>query len=548
MGGELIGASIGGPIDDVAPISDCILGTAIQGMGHTIGQTTTSLSPNPAFATFDAISDAMNYSNNVGRNQQVCIYSTGQTWLGADKRLWLDEDGLHAHPASAAAQAHTTITNIVADSGSRLVERIAWRRAEDQLGEAQAIASQHAAARMGDRVNNQADLSIQKANELYRKFREPLDERQVFPHDLTFDTLPSALEIHGVEARPSQLASPSVPPELTEPADVLFRIHQSMINNVAEIVLTGMRLDDTMVRHFATDMLGRLPEQLQPDQEPFTVVFPQEAVPRVEPITVSFADNGLTVTLRGQEYIANGRVQPGMDVTATYKFEKTPEGYKAVRQGDLQIYGFGQVPGASGRRARRASTRSCNASSASSLPRKSSCRASSSRADGWPRPASSCRGKSSPRTAGWRLVIRGRSRRRATYRVCSFAAKSVLCSSMVIVSGPTPPGTGVMRPATWLTGAKSTSPTSPASVRLIPTSITVAPGLTMSAVTNFARPMATMRMSAWRVIEGRSRLRLWQTVTVASPPGPFCMSIMAIGLPTISLRPTTTTCAPAVGI
>ena len=30
-----------------------------------------------------------------------------------------------------------------------------------------------------------------------------------------------------------------------------------------------------------------------------------------------------------------------MNVTATYKFVKTPEGYRAVRQGDLQIYGFG---------------------------------------------------------------------------------------------------------------------------------------------------------------------------------------------------------------
>ena len=34
-------------------------------------------------------------------------------------------------------------------------------------------------------------------------------------------------------------------------------------------------------------------------------------------------------------------------------------------------------------------------------------------------------------------------------------------SSIVTVSGPTPPGTGVMRPATSLTGPKSTSPDQP---------------------------------------------------------------------------------------
>ena len=56
----------------------------------------------------------------------------------------------------------------------------------------------------------------------------------------------------------------------------------------------------------------------------------------------------------------------------------------------------------------------------------------------------------------------------------------------------------------------------------MPTSTTTAPGFTMSAVTNFGWPMATIRMSASRVTAARSRVRLWQSVTVASPPGPRC--------------------------
>ena len=56
---------------------------------------------------------------------------------------------------------------------------------------------------------------------------------------------------------------------------------------------------------------------------------------------------------------------------------------------------------------------------------------------------------------------------------CSRAADSVLTSSIVTVSGPTPPGTGVMWPATWLTLAKSTSPTKLAvDRRWMPTSTT----------------------------------------------------------------------------
>ena len=158
------------------------------------------------------------------------------------------------------------------------------------------------------------------------------------------------------------------------------------------------------------ELLGRLPEQLKPEQnkEPFTIVFPPENS-RVQPITVSFGDGGFVVTLRGQEYFVGEQRRPGMNITATYKFVKTPEGYQAVRQGDLQIYGFGLMPGAKRSFRQQGIYTGCRRSSARSLRRRSSCRASNSTAASWPRPDSSCRRRSSRRTAGWRSVIAVRS-------------------------------------------------------------------------------------------------------------------------------------------
>jgi Flp pilus assembly protein TadD len=47
---------------------------------------------------------------------------------------------------------------------------------------------------------------------------------------------------------------------------------------------------------------------------------------------------------------------------------------------------------------------------------------------------------------------------RRCYKAIS-AARTVLLSSIAMVIGPTPPGFGVMAPATWRTASKSTSPT-----------------------------------------------------------------------------------------
>ncbi len=72
---------------------------------------------------------------------------------------------------------------------------------------------------------------------------------------------------------------------------------------------------------------------------------------------------------------------------------------------------------------------------------------------------------------------------------CRQAAVTVFCKRHAMVMGPTPPGTGVMAPATLTASANATSPTrrvlpSAPSIRLMPTSMTVAPGLIQSPRTS----------------------------------------------------------------
>mmetsp|Transcript_2752 Transcript_2752/g.5584 ORF Transcript_2752/g.5584 Transcript_2752/m.5584 type:complete len:258 (-) Transcript_2752:276-1049(-) len=122
---------------------------------------------------------------------------------------------------------------------------------------------------------------------------------------------------------------------------------------------------------------------------------------------------------------------------------------------------------------------------------------------------------------------------------------------MAIVMGPTPPGTGVMYEHFGAHSSKFTSPFityffifplfvfslgSLFSTRLIPTSITTAPGLIQSPRTYSALPTAAIMMSAFRHFSAVSFVREWQHVTV-----PFidCSSAQ-IGMPTMFDRPSTT--------
>ena len=75
----------------------------------------------------------------------------------------------------------------------------------------------------------------------------------------------------------------------------------------------------------------------------------------------------------------------------------------------------------------------------------------------------------------------------------------------------------------------------------MPTSITAAPGLIQSPRTNSCLPIATTRISAWRLSAGRSRVREWAMVTVQLSRSRSC----ATGRPTRFERPITTAWRPA---
>ena len=96
-------------------------------------------------------------------------------------------------------------------------------------------------------------------------------------------------------------------------------------------------------------------------------------------------------------------------------------------------------------------------------------------------------------------------------------ALTVFLISIATVIGPTPPGTGVMKEDRRETSSKinisyeAGADFSVASgIRLMPTSITIAPSLTILLSTKCGFPIAAMRISACSVCFAKSGVREWQ--------------------------------------
>ncbi|MCE9524785.1 MAG: hypothetical protein K8R36_01875, partial [Planctomycetales bacterium] len=143
---HFLAAAIEDDIDQTQGVTDYILGTSLHGTAHMTGRTRVALQPNEEQAQFDINLTGQALSSNVGYNGPVTIYSTGATSISGRKSLYMNDMGLTDSPAAASCATNSNIYSIAAKC--RLIEKVAWKRAGQQQGQAESIASEHAAVRV----------------------------------------------------------------------------------------------------------------------------------------------------------------------------------------------------------------------------------------------------------------------------------------------------------------------------------------------------------------------------------------------------------------
>jgi hypothetical protein len=342
---DLLAAATGQHVRDARPVTDVILGTRIRGSATTDAHLVTTTVPSSGEGGhIELLLRGVVRSDTVGRNGPVVIYSSGQTPFTSRKSIYFDAEGLRELPACTDAETRTDIhciQSVRGGIGSGLVQKIAWKRAGQQKSQAEAIASRRAATRISDGFNTRTGSLIAEAQDNFlRNFRLPLVRRDEFPEYFNVRTTGSGLTVTLVQATPYQLGATSAPPPPQGEYDLTAAIHESLPNNLAAAWLSGYRLTEEGLRQRIIKMGREVPPELEEGDEPWSITFADQ-----RPVSVSFDDGGLTVTVRGQEFTSGDDAYGAMDITARYEFVTTDRGVIMRRQGDLEILPPGFRPG-----------------------------------------------------------------------------------------------------------------------------------------------------------------------------------------------------------
>jgi hypothetical protein len=342
---SLLANGVNRPVHDVSPINDVVLGTRVRGSGVTDGQVRLDFVPSDSRAVVDILLAATNHSDTKGSQGPVTVRTFGTTQVDARKRMLIDDVRIVALPVEANASTDTRTAGIGVNKklGQKLIRKIATRKIAEMRPQAEAIAEGKARERVRTQFEAQTADAIAKASSDYEtRFRRPLRERGWYPELLHLHTTHDRLAVTARKALPDQVAAFTLPPAIAPDAVLSVRVHESMVNNSAEITLGGRTITQQFVEEQLKKNNVKLPPALENDQDqpPWSITFA-----RRRPVTLDADDRRVKLTVRGSKYTSGDREFPAMDVWAAYRIEPGHPGIRLVRDGDVQIYPPGFVPG-----------------------------------------------------------------------------------------------------------------------------------------------------------------------------------------------------------
>src|SRR5262249_19772195 len=149
------------------------------------------------------------------------------------KRAEFTDEAFTARPSFVNANTDTHVHSIAKQGGglgSRLVSRIGWRKAGQQKGQVDAIASQHTAGRVSSRFDDEVRDRLAKTRERYEnEYRRPLERSGNVPDYIRFSSGNRGIAMEVAQANRYQVAATEAPPEVSDSHDVSMRLHETAV-------------------------------------------------------------------------------------------------------------------------------------------------------------------------------------------------------------------------------------------------------------------------------------------------------------------------------
>ena len=312
-------------IEEPLVVNDRVLDTYVRGTGQVNGQTSIEFLPNDNRAQIRLQLETQMSTDTLGRNGPVRVSSTNSGSVWSEKMIFLSEDRFHTTAARSSSDLKSLTTGIGVEAGC-LMQGVLMKVAKNKVPKRKPLydaeSRRLAASRLSGRLNTEVDSQIAQLSARYQEeLREPLLKTDLFETPWKFQTTETELLWSAAVAASSQPAAASTPPGLPDFCDVAVHLHQSALNNAAQSLLAGRRIE---IDEFVTQLqekYPRLAERFERDEEnPLTAITFAEK----SPIVCTFKENLATIAIHIDQFEQDEQEYPGLDITIKYRVKAEP--------------------------------------------------------------------------------------------------------------------------------------------------------------------------------------------------------------------------------
>ncbi len=236
--------------DDV--VDDLILGTKIDGQSHLTGNVRLALVPSENEIRFDIIFTGICRSKTRGVNDVIVLQNTAETRFEAHKPLVWNSAGITTGPAVATAetrsrtnQINSTLPGVI----GWVATQVAQGRANETRAQADAISSQHSAARIQRGLDARVDHLLAWATLISHYLPASSFLRRSTRIELS--TTPECVGLAVVRRGVAGTAAPMKMPTIPDDCDLAIEIHRGVLRRMARepvaLMIGGLVMDQILV-------------------------------------------------------------------------------------------------------------------------------------------------------------------------------------------------------------------------------------------------------------------------------------------------------------
>jgi hypothetical protein len=315
------------------PVAEYILGRFIQGSAVTNTQVSVDLVNDPNQVSASLHLNGQIHSDNFTQQGPITAFTGSNGVFEGRRHLLGNVNGFYEKEPYVAANLQSYYKGV--NVRWRIVDRIANKQYQKDKTVSEGIAAARAERRIYDEFSQESTTQITKAkSELGTLIEKTYDfSRWIPPVGLFSQTNAVRGLINKTDT--FRLGATTAPQTASQPLDVQFQLHESLLTNFADPLLAGKTFSNRELAEQVEAATNKVPEFLaeKEGEEPWSIRFPPTQAVRVE-----IEDQQLHVFITGRSFTrGDNNIRGGLIIQVTFAVVNENGRWYVDRVGDVVI-------------------------------------------------------------------------------------------------------------------------------------------------------------------------------------------------------------------